>query len=129
MKAILLLCNLLCITFSTSGPKVDKGEARAAFVLLNKIRINPKAYRNTFQQFDDVQPKHQLKWNDTLARVAKALDMATRNYFAHVDPDGYGINHYIHKAGYALQPTWLKNPQYNYFESCNAGGLTGEDSI
>jgi len=98
---------------------------------LNQIRSNPKAYRSTFQQFDDVQPKPQLKWNDTLARVAeaKALDMAKRNYFAHVDPDGYGINYYINKEGYALQSAWLKNPQYNYFESCNAGGLTGEQAI
>lgn len=110
---------------------MSRDEARAAFVLLNKIRTNPKAYRNSFQQFGDVKPKPALRWNDTLARVAeaKALDMATRNYFAHVDPDGYGINYYIHKAGYALQPAWLKDRKFNYFESCNAGGLTGEEAI
>jgi uncharacterized protein YkwD len=94
IKAIFLLFTLTCITFSASGPELDQAEAKSVFLMLNKIRSNPKAYRNTFQQFEAVQPKPQLKWNDTLARVmeAKALDMATRNYFAHVDQDGYGIN-------------------------------------
>jgi hypothetical protein len=97
MKTVILLCTLLWITSSTPGPQLDRGEAKAAFLLLNKIRSHPKAYSNTFQQFDDVLPKPPLKWNDTLARVAeaKALDMASRNYF----------------------------------ESCNAGGLSGEEAI
>ena len=73
----------------------------------------------------------QLRWNDTLARVAeaKALDMATRNYFAHVDPDGYAMNYYINKAGYKLREIWLTKPTANYFESCNAGATSGQEAI
>ncbi|SHE41006.1 Cysteine-rich secretory protein family protein [Cnuella takakiae] len=72
-----------------------------------------------------------LKWNDTLARVAaqKALDMATRNYFAHTNPDGFGMNYFINQAGYKLQPSWIQDKTANYFESCAAGATTGKEAI
>lgn len=75
--------------------------------------------------------KPLLKWNDTLAKVAetKALDMATRSYVAHVDPDGYGLNYYINKAGYSLNPKWLASKELNYFESISAGAASGEAAV
>jgi uncharacterized protein YkwD len=66
-----------------------------------------------------------------LAKVAetKAMDMAKRHYFNHVDPDGYGINYYINKAGYKLNADWLKDPKANFFESIGAGSNTGQEAI
>lgn len=131
MKTILLLLLLVPFHFTNETPGLDRNEAKNAFLLLNKIRTNPAKYKNEFQRFETVKQIAALIWNDTLARVAeaKALDMAQRNYFGHVDPDGFGINYYVQKAGYQLRSEWLKNPKANYFESCNAGGLTGEESI
>jgi uncharacterized protein YkwD len=132
MKTIFLSLLLLSLKFSENAPTLDKKEAQAAFTYLNKVRTQPSSYTKelTFLA-NGIKPMHKLKWNETLAKVAeaKALDMATNNYFAHVDGNGYGINYYINKAGYTLNPSWLKNPKTNYFESCNAGGLTGVEAI
>jgi len=117
------------LSFQTQpAPTLDRMEARKAFVLINLVRKNPAAY------FKELNLNASLKitstplvWNDTLARVAeqKALDMAKRNYFEHVDPDGYGMNHFINKAGYALEKDWLDHPKNNYFESLGAGYSDG----
>jgi len=49
------------------------------------------------------------------AAQIKAEDMAKRNYMAHVDPDGYGMNHFINKAGYKLIPAFMKSNSANNF--------------
>src|SRR5271154_3534603 len=36
---------------------------------------------------------------------ARAEDMATRNYFSAVNPDGYAANYLLEQAGYQL-PSW-----------------------
>lgn len=131
MKILFLILSALLITGSGQLPKLDKEQARSAYVLLNKIRKNPQSYAREMPFLGEVKAMPALKWNDTLAKAAeaKALDMARRNYFAHVDPDGYGMNYHIMKAGYRLDSSWTKNPKANYFESCNAGGQTGEEVI
>lgn len=131
MKTFLFILSFWLVASPVQLPKIDKEQARAAHILLNKIRKNPKSYAKEMPFLSDVKPMPALKWNDTLAQVAeaKALDMAKRNYFAHVDPDGFGMNHYIMKAGYKLDSAWLKSPKANYFESCNGGGQTGEEAI
>jgi len=131
MKTVFLTLLLVAGMYTHEAPALDQKEAKAAYILLNKIRAKPKAYTKELPFLNDIKAMHQLKWNDTLARVAeaKALDMATNNYFAHVDAKGYGMNYYINKAGYTLPAEWLKNPRANYFESCNAGGLSGEEAI
>jgi uncharacterized protein YkwD len=114
-----------------TAPVADPGQARLAFELLNKIRQQPSDYY--YLGFNSSFPvmQTQLVWNDTLARVAeqKAMDMATKKYFAHVDPKGNGINYYINAAGYTLNPDWLKNRKMNNFESIQAGAAGGEDAI
>ena len=62
------------------------------------------------------------------AAQAKAEDMASRNYFAHVDPDGNGMNIKINAAGYELPAEWYANPADNFFESlgCGTNINTGE---
>jgi uncharacterized protein YkwD len=112
---------------------IDKAEEQKAFELLNKVRQNPKAYSAGWNNINlsSVKAKPALVWNDTLAKVAeaKAIDMARRNYFNHIDPGGYGMNYYINKAGYKLSKDWLKNKNENYFESIAAGENTGEETI
>jgi uncharacterized protein YkwD len=134
MKPTLSILLLFLITsFKTfDAPQIDKEEAKRAFELINKIRMSPKDYSKEFKvSLNNVKPRRALIWNDTLAMVAqqKAMDMATRNYFNHVDPSGYGINYYINKSGYKLNPDWLKNKRANEFESIAAGEETAEVAI
>lgn len=130
MKALLLFF-LMCVCLRPPQPGIDKEEAQKAFTFLNKIRSNPAAFADQMPFLAEIGPKPLLKWNDTLAQVAeaKALDMATRNYVSHVDPDGYGLNYFINKAGYKLNPRWLATKDLNFFESINAGAPSGEAAI
>ncbi|MGC6433698.1 MAG: CAP domain-containing protein [Crocinitomicaceae bacterium] len=125
MKNVLIIFLTVLIS-SFSDDKniiVDKEEAYKAFDILNKIRSNPKEYEDIFPFLKRVKVENEkLIWNDTLAKVAeqKAFDMANKNYFSHVDPSGYGINYYINKSGYELNPSWVKDKKANYFESISA---------
>lgn len=100
--------------------------------MLNKIRLDPRAYQRELH----LNPRAQiaqtpLKWNTTLAGVAerKALDMARRDYFDHTDPDGFGPNFHINRAGYTLNPDWLKRKNANNFESIGANHPSAVDGI
>lgn len=98
--------------------------AKQCAQLINEIRKDPQAYgRKMGIDLEYVQPMPALKWNDMLASVAqsKAQDMADRNYFDHVDLEGYGINIRINEAGYELEPSWYSSKHLNYFESLHAG--------
>jgi len=57
------------------------------------------------------------------------LDMANRDYFGHVTPEGLGINIQIHEAGYRLPSDWFKDKKQNFFESISAGRDTGALAI
>jgi hypothetical protein len=129
------ICAILLLSTSYKADKgivIDKKEAYNAFVYLNDIRTNPDKYRTELKLSKTLKiTKTKLNWNDTLAKVAeaRATDMAKRNYFAHVDPDGYGVNHYISKAGYKLDPDWTKDKADNSFESIQAGIDDGKSVI
>jgi uncharacterized protein YkwD len=131
MKKVLLALIVISFCSMDHAPVIDRGEAKQAFIYLNKIRMSPQTYEKIFHSFTGIKAKPALKWNDTLAKVAeaRALDMAQNNYLAHVDSRGYGVNHYINAAGYQLQPQWLKNQAANYFESCNGGALSGKEAV
>jgi len=132
MKTVFLSLLVFVTLITNEAPALDQKEAKAAYTFLNKVRAQPKAFAKELPFLaSGSKAMHQLKWNDTLARVAeaKALDMATNNYFAHVNAKGYGMNYYINKAGYKLPADWLRYPEANYFESCNAGGLSGVEAI
>ena len=124
--------TFLCTYDGDKDIVIEKEEALKAYNLLNKIRTNPKEYVNEFSflRYAEVQ-NTALIWNDTLAGVAeaKAFDMAKRDYYNHVDPSGFGINHYINKSGYWLNPDWLKEKKLNYFESIAAEVSDGESAI
>lgn len=61
--------------------------------------------------------------NATLTQVARerALDMATRDYVSHVNPDGYGPNYLVRQAGYPLPDYYSSDPASNNIESIAAG--------
>lgn len=117
-------------TYAQQTPNVD--EAKKAFEYLNKVRKNPGQYSKEIKvNLNKVAARPTLVWNDTLAKVAiaRAADMAKRNYFGHIDPDGYGTNVKINKAGYKLNPSWIKEKNSNYFESLAAGVEGGVENI
>jgi uncharacterized protein YkwD len=132
-KTFLFLVLFILVSFrAMNGIVLDKAEAKKAFSFLNDIRANPGNYYKELQFSKDLTVnKTALIWNDTLAKVAeaKAYDMASRNYFGHTDPDGFGINHYISSSGYKLNAAWTKNKTENYFESIIAQVSGGEDAI
>lgn len=132
----LSLFILLLFSFSSFRiediPQVDKEEAKKAFERINQMRADPKAYSKELKiSLGNVKPQKALRWNDTLALVAeqRALDMAKRNYFSHVDPSGYAVNYYINKAGYTLNSKWIKNKRENDFESLQAGAASAEEAV
>jgi uncharacterized protein YkwD len=111
---------------------LDREEARKAFEYLNQVRKAPAKFgKEIGLDLDDVKARPALKWNDILAKVAeeKALDMANREYFSHVTPEGLGINIQIHEAGYTLPKDWVKEKDQNFFESISAGYPTGVKAI
>ena len=125
-----------CASFQ-SKPKnetviLDKSEARKAFEFLNLIRKNPGEFSERIgTDLNKITSSPSLVWNDILAKVAeeKAHDMASRNYFAHVNPEKKGINFLIHSAGYKLIKDFRKSKRDNNFESIQAGARNGEAAI
>ena len=107
-------------------------EALSAYEYLNKVRENPPKFSKEIgADLSKVKSLPALIWNDTLAKVAelKAMDMAKRNYFAHINPEEKGINLMIHEAGYKLPSEWIEDKKANFFESMNAGTETGIGAI
>lgn len=67
----------------------------------------------------------------TLAQVAraKALDMGTRDYSGHTDPDGNGPNKLLREAGYVLPSFYGTDAADNNVESVAAGYATFEEAF
>jgi hypothetical protein len=72
---------------------------------------------------DAGQQRTVFRRNEILMKVAqqRATDMATRDYFSHTDPDGYGANHHVEAAGYDLPGTYGQGDADNNIESIGAG--------
>lgn len=72
---------------------------------------------------DSDQGRPFLTLDPILAGVARsrAEDMAKRNYFGHVNPDGDAANYLVQQAGYQLPSYWGNDPTSNYVESIAAG--------
>ncbi len=61
----------------------------------------------------------------TAVARARAQDMATRRYFSHTNPDGFGPNALVRAAGYELPSSWAGRSG-NFIESIGAGYATAE---
>jgi hypothetical protein len=125
---------ILLPAFSVSfekGVYIDKQQEQKAFIQLNKVRKDPNSYTERFEySLRGISPRPDLIWNDTLAAIAerKAMSMAARGYFGHVDPDGYGINYYINKE-YLLPDNLIKNKKQSELEAIEGGSPSGELAI
>jgi uncharacterized protein YkwD len=75
---------------------------------------------------DTLQQRKELIFDTILHRVARerAMDLATRNYFSHTNPDGIGPNHFVRAAGYVLPDHYGKHRNANNVESIAAGNET-----
>lgn len=69
------------------------------------------------------QNRPELVCHPILHQVARerAIDMADRGYFYHVNPDGIGPNYSVQEAGYQLPDWWGNELSANYIESIAAG--------
>lgn len=70
------------------------------------------------------QQRPKMRCNPTLSAVARARaqDMATRNYFGHVNPDGIGPDYLAESFGYNLPENYGVTRTSNHIESIAAGG-------
>ncbi|MDA7881217.1 CAP domain-containing protein [Akkermansiaceae bacterium] len=77
------------------------------------------------------QRRKMLIYNARLTSVARARakDMARRNYFGHVDPDGYGPNWHLTRTGYRLPIEWTAFKNANQVESILGGKPTAEGAF
>lgn len=113
--------------------QLNQSEALDALHYLNRIRNNPKAYIDSTRCSDlgNVDAMPALKINPILQKVAeeKAIDMAQRNYFDHIDKSGEGINIKLHRSGYSLEAQEYARKSNNYYESLSAGAESGKEHI
>lgn len=118
---LLFFCLFGFLSFSSQDQELSfKLKSIQAYEYLQKVRSVRSFRVKEFPFLSKAQVSNvSLKWNDTLYQVAKAKieDMVKGKYFAHVDKKGFGINHYIHKAGYELDQNFLKTKNQNNFES------------
>jgi hypothetical protein len=132
--SLLAVCLLLLPSFTITPEKgvfIDKVQEQKAFVLLNKVRQDPNSFSERYGvSLRGISPRPALIWNDSLAVVAehKAMSMAFKGYFGHVDPDGYGINYYINKS-YPLADDQLKDKKQSNLEAIQGGAPSGEVAI
>ncbi len=72
------------------------------------------------------QGRAVMNCDPILAQVARerALDMGTRNYFDHTNPDGFGPNYLVKQAGYALPAWYHQDDAANNIESIAGGHST-----
>lgn len=69
------------------------------------------------------QHRSEMVCDPTLSFVArqKAQHLASRDYFSHTTPDGYGPNRAVALAGYDLPAWWGDGIADNYIESLSGG--------
>jgi uncharacterized protein YkwD len=128
-RYLILMIFTFVFYFKTNAQQADITEA---LNFLNDMRSSPSSFSKIVGvPLNDVKPMPALRWNQILANVAqkKAQDMANRNYFDHVNPEGYGINYFIQKAGYKLPDGWTDNIANNFCESISAGTDTPKEGI
>ncbi len=76
------------------------------------------------------QRRAGIQLDPILTRVARerAVDMAARNYFDHINPDGNGPNFLVKQAGYTLPASWSTSRTANNIESISAGYGTAAEA-
>ena len=62
-----------------------------------------------------------------LVARARAMDLAKRDYFNHVNPDGNGPNYLVRVAGYALPASYPTDRKANNIESIGGGYMDAKE--
>ncbi len=109
-QTLALFCALIALAAPAFASVLNSQEQAIANYMIN----------------DPNQGRPSLTLDPILASVARsrAEDMAKRNYFAHVNPDGHAANYLVQQAGYQLPSWWGNDPAANYIESIAAGYST-----
>ena len=130
VSTLLFICCTCTIKAQTT---YLNDQAIQAIHYLNRIRQNPKAYADSTatSSLKYAKPKTALTVDSILMKVARkrAADMAEKNYFAHVNKEGFGVNWLMQAEGYTLDERWTKKKEFNSFESISAGFATGIEHI
>lgn len=113
-RLLVLLAGLLVALWA-------QGSTLASYVLSSE-----EALIADYMVHDAGQMRPAMQLDPILARIARerAADLAARNYFAHVNPDGFGPNALVREAGYVLPAWWGTGAADNYIESIAAGRNT-----
>lgn len=113
-RLLVLLAGLLVALWA-------QGSTLASYVLSSE-----EALIADYMVHDAGQMRAAMQLDPILARIARerAADLAARNYFAHVNPDGFGPNALVREAGYVLPAWWGTAAADNYIESIAAGRNT-----
>jgi uncharacterized protein YkwD len=129
----LVLAGVLAAGQEGGAEKVERKRAglepsaseQALIYLINRARHDPPAYGKALGlDLSAIAPAPPLAMNHALTASARfrASDMAKRNYFDHVDPDGVGPNWHALESGYLLGRNYDRgNRAANNIESINAG--------
>lgn len=77
------------------------------------------------------QQHPRLERHPILMKVAQArvASMITRQWFGHVDPDGYGANHWVKRAGFPLPLYYGRGNGANNIEVLAGGFATPEEAF
>ncbi len=97
--------------------------ARESFIYLNEFRNSPAIYgKKIGLDLRRIASARLLTWDPLLAEAAgeKAAEMASENYFGHIDLQGKGMNYRVYRKGYLLPAEWTRNAAANYIESIAA---------
>jgi len=136
LAALMITLGLLSAgrTASAESPQVSPLAGQAVYLPMisaaNVVAANLTCDLNDeeaaiFQMMktDPKQGRDEVRCNPLLARVARARarDMATRQYFDHVDPDGHGPNYLVLDAGYRLPDWYDHSDRANNIESIGGG--------
>lgn len=121
-----LLCSYVLILASCGGGSPHPSQIKAIPIPTNGGSTQERTMAALMRGHPKQQRK-EFKYDARLAGVAraKARDMATRKYFSHINPEGYGSNWHVAKTGYRLPPQWLAFKGSNQGESL----LAGEENV
>lgn len=122
-QIILLALLLLTITLFAQPSSATADEALVAGDEAACILNDSEQTIAAMLEKSPTQNRPQLSCHPILHQVARerAMDMAQRGYFYHVNPDGIGPNYSVQEAGYQLPEWWGNEPTANYIESIAAG--------
>ena len=103
----------------------------AACLALPTFAIEPNANETALASLiasDAGQQRATMTFHPLLNMVARfrARDMATRSYFNHLDPDGYGPNYIVRLAELDLPRYYGQDKTNNYIESIAGGNATAQ---